>query len=115
MTLNTGHPDLQAGDDSQSGSRGLIAKSIKNCERLVGAALKLAQAHRAPVELNFPAGIPAEAAANVNALAGIPGKRPSVTHSTLFCYAAALATQPGAHPPTHTPSPHFTGTHPNPQ
>ena len=121
---NTGHPDDLGGDDYQGG--GLIAKSIKNCERLVGAALKLAQTHRAAAELNFPAGIPAEAAANahtaaaelnfpagipaeaaadahtaaaelnfpagipaeapanVNALAGIPGKPPSVTSSTLF-------------------------------
>ena len=69
---NTGHP---GGEDDQGGSGGLIEKSIKNCERLVGAALKLAQAHIA-AELNIPAGIPAEAAANVDALAGIPGKRP---------------------------------------
>ena len=69
---NTGHP---GGEDDQGGSGGLIEKSIKNCERLVGAAFELAQTHRA-AELNIPAGImPAEAAADFNALAGIPGKR----------------------------------------
>ena len=68
---NTGHP---GGEDDQGGSGGLIEKSIKNCERLVGADLELVQAHIA-AELNIPAGIPAEAAADFNALAGIPGKR----------------------------------------
>ena len=78
---NTGHP---GGEDDQGGSGGLIEKSIKNCERLVGPALELAQAHIA-AELNIPAGIPAEAAADFNALARIPGKRPS-GNITLFTY-----------------------------
>jgi hypothetical protein len=57
----------------------LIEKSIKNCEWLVGAALELAQAHRG-AELNIPAGISAAAAVDLNAPAGIPGKRSLVTH-----------------------------------
>ena len=73
------------------------------------------------VPLPHPMDVTAEAAANVNALAGIPGKPPSVTSTLFKLYRSSPSSttkylySPPPPPHTHTPSPHFTGTHPKPQ